>query len=79
MSLTVNHPNVTEIEKLHNCQRKQGNLQRSENGKWCCYVNYKRVYKIDVEIATTLMARDYKGFGGSTEYSNGVIELWEST
>lgn len=38
------------------------------------YMNYKKVGQIDVSEANTIMARDYKGFGGSNELSNGVIE-----
>ena len=35
------------------------------------------VIKTDVEIATTLCARDYKGFGTGSEYMNGVIYIEE--
>lgn len=37
-------------------------------------MNYKFVEKTDCEIARTLAARDYKGFGTGNETMNGVIE-----
>jgi hypothetical protein len=37
------------------------------------HLNYKRVDKI-TDMAKTLCARDYKGFGTSVETQNGVIE-----
>ena len=40
------------------------------------YLNYKRIGKMDVAEAQTIMARDYKGFGTGNETQNGVIE-WE--
>lgn len=38
------------------------------------YLNYNKVDKIDVDIAKTLCARDYKGFGTGWDTMNGVIE-----
>ena len=61
--------------KLHNCKREQGNLQSSKYGKRCCYCNYKKVFKIDAEIAMTILARDYKGFGSGLIPSNGVLVI----
>ena len=39
------------------------------------FLNMNECYKTDVNIATTLCARDYKGFGTGNEYMNGVIEI----
>lgn len=63
--------------QLHNGAGKQGNLQHSKHGKWCCYGNYKRVFKIDVEIAMAVLARDYKGFGSGLIPSNMVMEIYD--
>ena len=45
-------------------------------------MNYRIISKI-ADISKTIMARDYKGFGTSTETQNGVIErynnCWESS
>ena len=38
------------------------------------YLNYRRIEKMGVENAQTIMARDYKGFGTGHETQNGVIE-----
>ena len=59
--------------KLYNGKGKQGNFQRAEHRKRCCYCNYKRVFKADVKIAMAVLARDYKGFGSGLIPSNGVI------
>lgn len=44
----------------------------------CCvspgYLNLVRIDAVETDIARTLMARDYKGFGTGTETQNGVIE-----
>ena len=37
-------------------------------------MNYNRVDSINDNIAKTITARDYKGFGTSVETQNGVIE-----
>lgn len=37
-------------------------------------LNYKRVDKVGLDVAKTLMARDSKGFGSGLETQNGVIE-----
>lgn len=39
------------------------------------FLNMNECYKTKVKIATTLCARDYKGFGTGNEYMNGVIEV----
>ena len=38
------------------------------------FLNYRYIEKRNVQIARTILARDYKGFGSSSETSNGVIE-----
>lgn len=42
------------------------------------YVNYHEVRQI-VDIAKTIMARDYKGFSSGFDSTNGVIEWKEQT
>lgn len=39
-------------------------------------MNYNFVDKYDIDVAKTLCARDYKGFGTGFDTMNGVIE-WE--
>ena len=63
--------------QLYNGEGEQGNLQRSGSRKRCCYCNYRRIDKIDVNVAMTILARDYKGFGSGLICSNGVIEEYE--
>lgn len=38
------------------------------------YANYKRIDKVDTEVAKTLCARDYKGFGTGFDTMNAVVE-----
>ena len=38
------------------------------------YVNYNKVDNVNVDVARTILSRDYKGFGSSNETSNGVLE-----
>ena len=38
-------------------------------------MNYNKVEKVDNDVAKTLMARDYKGFGSGFDVQNGVIEI----
>lgn len=45
----------------------------TRKGQECWSMNYNRISK-PLQTAITIMAREYKGFGGSTELSNGVIE-----
>ena len=59
--------------KLHNGKGEPWHLQQAKNGKWCCYCNYKKVFKADVKVAMAILARDYKGFGSGLIPSNGVI------
>jgi len=65
-------------------QRAESREQRADNSNCsiqrqvlCCYGNYKRVFKIDVEIAMAVLARDYKGFGSGLIPSNMVIEIYD--
>lgn len=37
------------------------------------YMNYRRIDKRNVEVAKTLCARDYKGFGTGFDTMNAVI------
>ena len=37
-------------------------------------MNYRKIDVVGVEVAKTLCARDYKGFGTGNETQNGVIE-----
>ena len=70
------HKNSCE---LHNSERRSWNKQHSINRKWCCYANYKRVFKVDIEIACCIQARDCRGWSSGFQWSNGVIEIWEDT
>ena len=63
--------------QLHNGTGKQRGLQPTRHGERCCYGNYKRVFKIDVEIAMAVLARDYKGFGSGLIPSNMVMEIYD--
>ena len=38
------------------------------------YMNYRRIEETDTEVAKTLTARDYKGFGTGFDTQNGVVE-----
>lgn len=38
------------------------------------YMNYRRIDKVNVPVAKTLCARDFKGFGSGFDTSNGLIE-----
>ena len=39
------------------------------------FLSLNDCFKTNVEIATGICARDYKGFGTGTEYMNGVIYI----
>jgi hypothetical protein len=45
-----------------------------ENLNVGAYVNYNTIEKINPDVAKTLCARDYKGFGTGWDTMNGVIE-----
>lgn len=46
---------------------------QSDIKRVAAYMNYHEVRKI-VDIAKTIMARDYKGFSSGFDSTNGVIE-----
>lgn len=48
--------------------------QKSE----CVYANRNKIDKVNVDVAKTICARDYKGFGTGFDTMNGVIE-WHET
>ena len=63
--------------KLHNGKGRPRYIKNTKNRKWCCHANLKRIMNFDVDIAMTIMARDYKGFGSGLIPMNGVIEnIW---
>jgi DNA (cytosine-5)-methyltransferase 1 len=43
--------------------------------KQCAYLNYNKIEDANANVARTVMARDYKGFGTGNQTSNGVIEI----
>ena len=49
---------------------------QSGEKKVAAYLNYHEIRKI-VDIAKTIMARDYKGFSSGFDSTNGVIEWTE--
>ena len=55
---------------------KQDTMQESVTSKQteAVWLNYNRIDK-KTEIAKTLCARDYKGFGTGFDTMNGVVEL----
>jgi len=62
--------------KLYYSTNGSGNIQQEKRRFWnTCYVNYKKIFKLDVNIAKPILARDYKGFGSGLIPSNGVIEI----
>ena len=46
---------------------------QSETKKVAAYLNYHDIRKI-VDVAKTIMARDFKGFSSGFDSTNGVIE-----
>ena len=66
-------------EKSTSCHVSRQDMTQesaSTDSKEAVYLNYKRIAKRNVEVATTLCARDYKGFGTGFNVMNGVIE-WQ--
>lgn len=55
------------------CQREQTEEYQPDGKKVAAYMNYHEVKQI-VDIAKTIMARDYKGFSSGFDSTNGVIE-----
>lgn len=47
----------------------------AESSRLTAYLNYVKVDQINTDIATTLCARDYKGFGTGFNTMNAVIEV----
>lgn len=54
-------------------QLEQTEEYQSGEKKVAAYLNYHEIRKI-VDIAKTIMARDYKGFSSGFDSTNGVIE-----
>lgn len=54
-----------------------GTSVNNNRGSLCCYGNYKRVFKTGVEVAMSVLARDYKGFGSGLIGSNMIVEMYE--
>lgn len=50
------------------------NTNVAECVKSTAYLNYNKIDKTDTQVAKTLCARDYKGFGTGFDTMNGVIE-----
>lgn len=55
-------------------QQEQTEESATTDQRVLAYLNRKKIEKVDVQVAKTLMARDWKGFGTSGETMNGVIE-----
>lgn len=49
--------------------------EQSRAEQMTAYANYNKIERIEVDVARTLLSRDYKGFGSSNETSNGVVEV----
>ena len=54
-------------------QQEPTEVYQTEVKKAAAYLNYHEIRKI-VDIAKTIMARDYKGFSSGFDSTNGVIE-----
>lgn len=54
-------------------QRERTEAFQADVKKAVAYMNYHEVRQI-VDIAKTVMARDYKGFSSGFDSTNGVIE-----
>ena len=76
VDLTINEPGEINVS---NCIKARydagiGNFKQDGSGVVeCCHMNYKRIDKT-TDLAKTLCARDYKGFGTGFDTMNGVIE-----
>jgi hypothetical protein len=55
------------------CQQEQTEEFQPDVKRVAAYMNYHEVRQI-VDIAKTVMARDYKGFSSGFDSTNGVIE-----
>ena len=65
--------NSEKALKLIETLQENGTIPRQVDGQQCCHMNYKRIDKM-TDMAKTLCARDYKGFGTGFDTMNGVIE-----
>lgn len=75
--LTINKPKEIEVMNCIKARIDAGITSfQSEGGGRCrtALMNYNRIEKIDNDVAKTLCARDYKGFGTGFDVQNGVIE-----
>ena len=61
---------------IRNIQAVDGAVVEKVQTNRACLMNRKRIEKVNNDVAKTLMARDYKGFGSGFEVQNGVIE-WQ--
>lgn len=72
---------VSTIQKSRRSQTvsRQGMTRESAtcNQRETAYLNYRRIDQMNTNVAKTLCARDYKGFGTGFDTMNGVIE-WDS-
>lgn len=50
-------------------------IESKEKSNLCVYCNWVKIFKTDVNIAMTIMARDYKGFGGFNTFKRGYCEI----
>lgn len=66
--------NNEKAEKLIVELINKGVLETTDDKTRTAHLNYNTIDKIDVNIAKTLCARDYKGFGTGWDTMNGVIE-----
>ena len=66
----------TQLLSKSQTQSKQDMIRESStiNTITPAYLNYNYVKKVDCDVALTLTARDYKGFGTGYDAQNGVIE-----
>ena len=58
-------------------QQEQTEESATTDQRVLAYLNNKKIAKVDVKVAKTLCARDYKGFGTGYDTMNGVIEHGE--
>ena len=59
----------TCVTEFQNAEKPETSLSRMDS-----ILNYNHVNKIGNDVAKTLCARDYKGFGTGFDTMNGVIE-----
>ena len=79
IDLTVNCPAETQVGNaiIARCDCGVSNLRKSGNGVVeTVRMNYERVDG-RTDVAKTLLARDYKGFGTGFDTQNGIVE-WKN-